>query len=106
MKLARIDPATGRIQEFPLTGLRGILGDLLDGGSIGNPLPIPGPIVTGSDGKLYFSLNIAGRRRTAAQCRPKRCSKGSMSVVNSSRRISLAKNNPPSRRLTPKQKPP
>ncbi len=55
MKLARIDPATGRIQEFPLTGLR-------DGlrGSIGNPLPIPGPIVTGSDGRLYFSLNLAG----------------------------------------------
>lgn len=60
MKLARIDPATGRIREFPLFGLDGLLGDLFDGGSLGNPLPIPGPIVTGSDGRLYFSLNFAG----------------------------------------------
>ncbi|MEV5749130.1 hypothetical protein AB0L00_15045 [Actinoallomurus sp. NPDC052308] len=60
MKLARIDPETGRIQEFPLFGLGGLLGSLFDGGGIGNPLPIPGPIVTGSDGRLYFSLNFAG----------------------------------------------
>ena len=59
MKLARIDPATGRIQEFPLLGPRGLLTDLL-GGGIGNPLPIPGPITTGSDGRLYFSVNFAG----------------------------------------------
>jgi virginiamycin B lyase len=60
MKLARIDPATGKIKEYPLFGLNGLLGGLLNDGSIGNPLPIPGPIVTGSDGKLYFPLNFAG----------------------------------------------
>jgi virginiamycin B lyase len=60
MKLARIDPATGKITEYPLLGLHGLLSELLNGVSIGNPLPIPGPIVTGSDGKLYFPLNFAG----------------------------------------------
>jgi virginiamycin B lyase len=60
MKLARIDPATGKIKEYPLFGLNGLLGGLVNGGSIGNPLPIPGPIVTGSDGRLYFPLNFAG----------------------------------------------
>jgi virginiamycin B lyase len=63
MKLARIDPGTGRIQEFPLFGLHGVLSGLLGGllgGGIGNPLPIPGPIVAGSDGRLYFSLNFGG----------------------------------------------
>jgi virginiamycin B lyase len=60
MKLARIDPATGKITEYPLLGANGLLSGLLNGISIGNPLPIPGPIVTGSDGKLYFPLNFAG----------------------------------------------
>lgn len=60
MKLARIDPATGRIREFPLFGLFGLLGNVFKGGSVGDPLPIPGPIVTGSDGRLYFSLNFGG----------------------------------------------
>lgn len=58
MKLARIDPATGRIREFPLFGLYGLLGNVVKGGSLGNPLPTPGPIVTGSDGRLYFSLDF------------------------------------------------
>ncbi|MFB9832962.1 Vgb family protein [Actinoallomurus acaciae] len=60
MKLARIDPATGKITEYPLLGANGLLSGLLNGISIGNPLPIPGPIVTGSDGRLYFPLNFAG----------------------------------------------
>ncbi|WP_433175436.1 Vgb family protein [Actinoallomurus sp. CA-150999] len=60
MKLARIDPATGKIAEYPLLGAHGLLSGLLNGISIGNPLPIPGPIVTGSDGRLYFPLNFAG----------------------------------------------
>jgi virginiamycin B lyase len=59
MKLARIDPATGAIQEFPLFGPTGLLSTLeadLTAGSIGNPLPLPGPITQGSDGNLYFAL--------------------------------------------------
>lgn len=60
MKLARIDPATRKITEYPLLGLHGLLGGLLEGDGIGNPAPVPGPIVTGSDGRLYFTLNFAG----------------------------------------------
>ena len=56
MKLARIDPGhRPRSPNIQLLGLDGLLSGLLNGVSIGNPLPIPGPIVTGSDGKLYFS---------------------------------------------------
>jgi virginiamycin B lyase len=61
MKIARIDPATGMIQEFPLFGLTGLLSSLeggLLGGSIGNPLPLPGPITQGSDGNMYFALSF------------------------------------------------
>jgi len=61
MKIVRIDPATGTIQEFPLFGLGGLLttveGDLMHG-SLGNPLPLPGPITQGSDGNLYFALSF------------------------------------------------
>lgn len=61
MKIARIAPATGSIQEFPLFGIGGLLttveGDLLHG-SLGNPLPLPGPITQGSDGALYFALSF------------------------------------------------
>src|SRR6185312_4627609 len=59
MKIARIDPATGTIRELPLFGLTGLLSTLeadLTGGSLGNPLPLPGPITQGSDGNLYFAL--------------------------------------------------
>lgn len=61
MKIARIAPATGAIQEFPLFGVGGLLttveGDLLHG-SLGNPLPLPGPITQGSDGNMYFALSF------------------------------------------------
>jgi len=61
MKIARIDPATGGIEQFPLFGLGGLLtsveGDLLHG-SLGNPLPLPGPITQGSDGAMYFALSF------------------------------------------------
>jgi virginiamycin B lyase len=61
MKIARITPATGAIQEFPLFGIGGLLstveGDLLHG-SLGNPLPLPGPITQGSDGNMYFALSF------------------------------------------------
>lgn len=60
MKLARIDPVTGKINEYPLFGLNVGLNGGLNGGGVGNPLPIPGPIVTGGDGELYFPLNFAG----------------------------------------------
>lgn len=55
-KIGRIDPATGRIKEFSLLSLSGVLGNVF-GGGVGNPLPIPGPIVAGSDGNLYFAEN-------------------------------------------------
>jgi virginiamycin B lyase len=61
MKLARITPATGAIKEFPLFSVGGLLstveGDLLRG-SLGNPLPLPGPITQGSDGAMYFALSF------------------------------------------------
>ena len=61
MRIARIDPATGAIEQFPLFGLGGLLttleGDLLHG-SLGNPLPLPGPITQGSDGEMYFALSF------------------------------------------------
>lgn len=61
MKVARIDPATGVVEQFPLFGLGGLLttleGDLLHG-SLGNPLPLPGPITQGSDGGMYFALSF------------------------------------------------
>ncbi|NUR59307.1 MAG: hypothetical protein HOV87_11655 [Catenulispora sp.] len=59
MKIARINPATGTVQEFPLFGPTGLLTALeadLTAGSIGNPLPLPGPITQGSDGNMYFAL--------------------------------------------------
>lgn len=61
MKIARINAATGQITEYPLLGVHGlltsILGDLL-GGSLGNPLPMPGPIAEGSDGNIYVSISF------------------------------------------------
>ncbi|MEU7478405.1 hypothetical protein AB0A63_20635 [Lentzea sp. NPDC042327] len=61
MKIARIDPATGQITEYPLLGVGGLLTGILNGlgvGSIGNPLPMPGPIAEASDGNIYFSVSF------------------------------------------------
>lgn len=61
MKIAKITPATGAVQEFPLFGLGGLLTSLEGGllaGSLGNPLPLPGPITQGSDGNMYFALSF------------------------------------------------
>lgn len=61
MKIARIDPVTGTITEYPLAGPAGILTGLLDGlghGSAGNPLPSPGPVAQGSDGNIYVSVSF------------------------------------------------
>ena len=57
MKIARIDPATSTIVEYPLFGVNGLLKDLT-GDSLGNPLPLPGPIAQGSDGNIYFLLSF------------------------------------------------
>ncbi|CCH33055.1 hypothetical protein ABZ816_33610 [Actinosynnema sp. NPDC047251] len=61
MKIARINPATGQITEYPLLGVGGLLTSILDGlgvGSIGNPLPMPGPIAEASDGNIYFAVSF------------------------------------------------
>ncbi|WP_018682895.1 virginiamycin B lyase family protein [Actinokineospora enzanensis] len=61
MKIARINPATGQITEYPLLGVDGLLTSILDGlgiGSIGNPLPMPGPIAEASDGNIYFAVSF------------------------------------------------
>ena len=61
MKIARINPATGQITEYPLLGAGGLLTSILDGlgvGSIGNPLPMPGPIAEAGDGNIYFSVSF------------------------------------------------
>lgn len=55
--VGRIDPATGVVQEFSIIALRKT-GPLTLG--LGNPLPNPGPIVTGADGNLYFTENPGG----------------------------------------------
>ncbi len=56
MKIARINPTTGQITEYPLLGLNGLLTSIL--GGIGNPLPMPGPIAEGSDGNIYVSISF------------------------------------------------
>ncbi|WP_249228296.1 Vgb family protein [Kutzneria sp. CA-103260] len=61
MKVASINPATGAIREFPLFGVGGLVRDVVDDllhGSVGSPLPTPGPITQGSDGNLYFLLSF------------------------------------------------
>ncbi|MFE9611485.1 hypothetical protein [Streptomyces sp. NPDC006012] len=61
MKLARIDPRTGHIREYPLAGPAGVLSSVLTGlgqGSVGNPLPSPGPVAEGSDGNIYASVSF------------------------------------------------
>ena len=54
-KVGRLDSVTGEITEYDLLALRqgGILGGIL-GGLNGNPLPQPGQLRFGSDGKLYI----------------------------------------------------
>ncbi|MBM9508234.1 Vgb family protein [Actinacidiphila acididurans] len=61
LKIARIDPATGHITEYPLAGPAGILTGILDGligHSVGNPLPSPGPVAEGSDGNIYIAVSF------------------------------------------------
>jgi virginiamycin B lyase len=61
MKIARINPNTGQITEYPLLGINGLLTSILGGllgGSIGNPLPMAGPIAEASDGNIYFSVSF------------------------------------------------
>ncbi|GLW90602.1 Vgb family protein [Actinokineospora globicatena] len=61
MKIAHITPGTGQITEYPLLGVNGLLTSLLDGlaiGSIGNPLPMPGPIAEAGDGNIYFAVSF------------------------------------------------
>ena len=57
-KVGRLDSVTGQIKEYDLNALRdgGLLGGILNGGNLidGNPLPEPGQLRFGSDGKLYI----------------------------------------------------
>lgn len=62
MALAHIDPVTGTITEHKLLGVNGILTSILDGleiGSIGNPLPMLGPVMEGRDGNIYAAVAFA-----------------------------------------------
>ncbi|TQM78668.1 virginiamycin B lyase [Saccharothrix saharensis] len=61
MKIARINPVTGQVTEYPLLGVGGLLTGIVNGpgvGGIGNPLPMPGPIAEASDGNIYFSVSF------------------------------------------------
>lgn len=55
-KLGRIDPTTGQVTEYGLLDMRRLLGESVRG----NPVPFPGPLVTGSDGSIYFAENFGG----------------------------------------------
>jgi len=62
MKLAQVFPETGKVKEYPLLGVDGLLTSVLDSleiGSIGNPLPQLGPVVEGRDGNIYAMLAFA-----------------------------------------------
>jgi virginiamycin B lyase len=50
-KFGWLDLTTGQLKEFDILVLRGLHGVSL---SLGDPLPVPGPIRQGSDGKIYF----------------------------------------------------
>lgn len=50
-QLGTLDVTTGEIREIPIIPLR----DSLLPPGIGNPLPMPGPVRLGSDGKVYFA---------------------------------------------------
>lgn len=61
MKIVKIDPDTDEITEYPIYGVGGILNSVIDGlaqGTVGNPLPMPGPIAEGSDGNIYFAVSF------------------------------------------------
>lgn len=61
MKIARINPDTGKIKEYPLGSLQRVSGSLLGDlqeGSLGNPLPFLGPITEGPDGNMYFAVSL------------------------------------------------
>lgn len=51
-KFGRLNVATGQIVEYDILALRQGLPISL---TLGNPLPFPGPIRQGSDGKIYFA---------------------------------------------------
>jgi len=51
-KFGWLDVATGQIKEYDVLTLRGLAGIST---SLGDPLPFPGPIRQGSDGKIYFA---------------------------------------------------
>jgi len=51
-KFGWLDVTTGQIKEYSILALRDLAGLSL---SIGDPLPFPGPIREGSDGKIYFA---------------------------------------------------
>lgn len=61
MKIARINPRTGAIKEYPLFSpqrvAENLRGDLKEG-SFGNPMPFLGPITEGPDGKMYFAVSL------------------------------------------------
>jgi len=52
-KFGWLDVTTGQIKEYNILTLRGLAGLLPV--TLGNPLPFPGPIREGSDGKIYFA---------------------------------------------------
>jgi virginiamycin B lyase len=53
-KIGRLDPETGKIKEYDLLKLRVRNGRLPASVGLGNPLPSPGQLRFGSDGKLYI----------------------------------------------------
>ncbi|MFC4000192.1 hypothetical protein ACFS2C_02860 [Prauserella oleivorans] len=62
MALARINPETGQVKEYPLLSMDGVRSSLrkqLESGSLGNPLPMLGPVVEGQDGNIYGMVAFA-----------------------------------------------
>jgi virginiamycin B lyase len=62
MNLAKVNPTTGEVTEYPLLGVDGLLTSILDGleiGSIGNPVPTLGPVVEGRDHNIYALVAFA-----------------------------------------------
>jgi len=62
MNLAQVFPETGKVKEYPLLGPDGLLTSVmknLEIGSIGNPLPMLGPVVEGRDGNIYAMVAFA-----------------------------------------------
>lgn len=64
MALAEINPETGVVKEHKLLGVNGLLTSILDGleaGSVGNPLPMLGPVVEGRDHNIYAMVAFASQ---------------------------------------------